>query len=122
MRARTPRRTGPPDAVIHEIRTKLEAPVLNGGFETLLATVETIDQNVKKLNDAVYDPDSGLYFRIQKSQVKSESDVTRLQAKVDHLETRLDFYRKVVIGIVASATPIFMKFGWDLIAAHVSFH
>lgn len=76
------------DRLLERLEEKLEKPVLNGGFDTLVAKVEKIDAVTEALRDsqevanakidatsakidaihkAVYDPDTGLYPKVKEN-------------------------------------------------------
>lgn len=59
-------------ASLMNIQEKLNNPVFNGGFETLLLKVDGIEKTQKQtldevaeLNKTIFDPDEGLYSRIK---------------------------------------------------------
>jgi len=71
--------------ILDEIKAKLDSPVLNGGFETLMFNVQRIEEKqeiqgkkIDSIHNAIYEPDSGLYARI-KDSARSEH--------VAHIET-----------------------------------
>lgn len=67
------------DRMMSRIEEKLEKPVLNGGFDTLVEKVEKIESMSEATRDAqaaantkidaihiaVYDPDKGLYMKVK---------------------------------------------------------
>lgn len=67
------------DRMLERLEEKLEKPVLNGGFDKLVAKVEKIETVTESLRDAqveakkkidaihvaVYDPDTGLYTKVK---------------------------------------------------------
>lgn len=67
------------DRILVKLDERLQAPVLNGGFETLLTKVQNIEHiqeqlnkdqqsQCKKIDDihvAIYDPDKGLYSKVK---------------------------------------------------------
>ena len=67
------------DRMLERLEHKLEKPVLNGGFDNLVAKVEKIDavteqmqvgqaglsKKVDAIHVAVYDPDTGLYQKVK---------------------------------------------------------
>lgn len=69
-----------------EIDAKLEkilsAPALNGGFnklignvDTVLASTEKLKEDVSKIKESIYDPNSGLFSRIK----DNENELKRLK-------------------------------------------
>ena len=101
---------------------KLDAPVLNGGFDVLFQKVDNIEKNVEKLNTAVFDPEKGLFVRVQAESVETDHDVEKLERRVDQTEEKLKLYRKFMAAAVLSVITMIGKILWDAMSAHISFH
>lgn len=81
--------------LLYDIRQKVEnSPVLNGGFETMLYKVDKIEESqgkivdsVNVINDAIYQPDDGIFARITllKSDVNAHTQM--LQTELESLDT-----------------------------------
>lgn len=76
------------------------SPALNGGFDRLVEKVDSIEQKVGSIHEAIYHPDDGLYARIKlvedvKKHVitveKLEKEVLTLQ---QHKDTREELREK----------------------------
>jgi hypothetical protein len=107
------------DRMLERLEQKLEKPVLNGGFDNLVAKVEKIEavseqlregqagltKKVDAIHVAVYDPDTGLY-----QKVKSNSkwiEVTGKGAKW--------FGGLVVAGLLTGAGKLL----YDFVSGHI---
>lgn len=67
-----------------------ESRALNGGFEKLCLMIEHVqekqDESSKKLDkvsEALYDPDKGLFTRVQKIEQKLDTNIEELEKKVE---------------------------------------
>jgi predicted nuclease with TOPRIM domain len=89
-------------AFLRLLEQKLEAPILNGGFDRLFENVENIKTQVDKLNKAVFDPENGLFVRVKSEKVETDHELKALEQKVSNLENQLKTYRKFVIGSAGS--------------------
>ena len=107
---------------LRRLEEKLDAPVLNGGFDVLFQKVENIEKNVDKLNEAVFDPEKGLFVRVLTEKVETDHDVDGLLKRVTETEDKLKTYRKFVIGAALSVITTVGKLLWDAAALHISFH
>lgn len=111
------------------LERKLDAPVLNGGFQELFQKVENIESNVDKLNSAVFDPEKGLFVRVQSEKVETDHDVEGLHEKIDGQKRRIDeldgqlkTYRRFVMGAALSVVTAILKLLWDASGLHISVH
>jgi polyhydroxyalkanoate synthesis regulator phasin len=113
-------------AFLRLLEQKLEAPILNGGFDRLFENVENIKTEVDKLNKAVFDPENGLFVRVKSEKVETDHELKALEQKVSNLENQLKTYRKFVIGAAGSLALAGLgglgKVVWGLVASHISFH
>ena len=76
-------------ALLTDIQKKLDHTVFNGGFETLLKNVESIEASQKELvnqfrelNEVIYEPDTGLFSRIKKAETLYADEIKELQRSV----------------------------------------
>lgn len=79
-------------ALLTDIQKKLDHTVFNGGFETLLKNVESIEASQKELvnqfrelNEVIYEPDTGLFSRIKKAETLYADEIKELQRTVKDL-------------------------------------
>lgn len=79
-------------ALLTDIQKKLDHTVFNGGFETLLKNVESIEASQKELvnqfrelNEVIYEPDTGLFSRIKKAETLYADEIKELQRSVKDL-------------------------------------
>lgn len=107
---------------LSRLEEKLDAPVLNGGFELLFQKVDNIEKSVDKLNEAVFNPEKGLFVRVQTEKVETDHDVEKLIKRVDDTEEKLKLYRKFIVGAVLSVITMIGKIIWDAVAGHITFH
>ncbi len=105
-----------------KLEEKLEAPALNGGFDLLFQKVDNIEKNVDKLNEAVFNPQTGLFVRVQSEKVETAHDVEDIVKRVSETEEKLKLYRKFVIGGILSIVTMLAKVLWDAVTSHVTFH
>ena len=115
-------------SLMRRIEEKLNSPVFNGGFDALFQKVEFIEENVTKLNTAVFDPEKGLFVRVQSEVVETDHDVKTLDAKIAEqskkiaeLDDSLKTYRKFIIGAAFSVISAIAKLVWDL-SKHITFN
>ena len=112
--------------LLRVLEKKLEAPMLNGGFDTLFLKVESIESAINKLNLAVFDPEKGLFVKVQTEKIVTDHDVNDLNGKVSKIEDQIKSYKKFTLGIVASVATtilgIVAKFAWDFISNHLTYH
>ena len=101
---------------------KLDAPVLNGGFDLLFQKVDNIEKNVDKLNTAVFDTEKGLFVRVQTEKVETDHDVEKLEQRIVQTEEKLKLYRKFMAAAILSVVTMIGKILWDAAASHISFH
>jgi hypothetical protein len=111
------------------LEQKLDAPVLNGGFDRLFEKIEKIEKSVDRLNDAVFNHEKGLFVRLQNEKSDTDHDVATLQHRIHDLETKvkssedkLAANKKIVIAAMISVTTTLIKLLWDYLGSHVSFH
>lgn len=113
-------------AFLRMLEKKLDAPVLNGGFDRLFSNVEQIKTDVDKLNAAIFDPEKGLFVRVKSEKVETDHNFEELESKVDNLENQLKTYRKFVIGaalsVVTTGGAAIIKLLWNFFSSHISFH
>lgn len=113
-------------AFLRLLEQKLEAPILNGGFDRLFENVENIKSEVDRLNKAVFDPEGGLFVRVKTEKVETDHDIEAIEKKVENLENQLKNYRKFVIGaaisVAGTGTAAIIKLLWTSIGSHISFH
>lgn len=107
---------------LSKLEEKLDAPVLNGGFDLLFQKVDNIEKNVDKLNEAVFNPQSGLFVRVQTEKIETDHDVEKIVQRVTDTEDKLKLYRKYIFAAVLSVITMVAKVAWDAIASHISFH
>jgi hypothetical protein len=76
---------------IQEKLTKSSA--LNGGFDTLLYKIDKIEENqgnlsnkLDKIHDAIYDPDEGLFSRMNAGKAENEKKFNEITAKITELK------------------------------------
>lgn len=105
-----------------KLEEKLDAPVLNGGFDLLFQKVDNIEKNVDKLNEAVFNPQTGLFVRVQSEKVETDHDVENIVKRVTDTEDKLKLYRKFIFGAVLSVITMVAKVLWDAVASHITFH
>ena len=102
---RKPARQPPDDQIVAmyaEILTKLESPVLNGGFETLVVSVKNLERLVEKLasdhvelQKVLYEPDDGLFARVKKVEANHKEEYEPLKRDVAELsEWRVEMIAK----------------------------
>ena len=79
----------------------LENSSLEKKFDTLMNKVEKIEgsqdeilKQLSSLNDAVYDPDSGLFSRIKEVKLVGEIKTLESQNSVEHLKHQQDNQKK----------------------------
>ena len=72
--------------LLAEIQAKLNAPALNGWFETLMYKVDKIEETqdkileeVSALSDTIYDPDNGIFARIKSVENADLEELHRLE-------------------------------------------
>lgn len=107
------------DRMLEHLAQKLEKPVLNGGFDRLVASVHKIEmvsdqlqesqvsahKKIDAIHTVVLDPDTGLYHK-----VKSNSQW------IDNASKGLKWFAGLLIaGLLGGAG----KFLYDLISSHV---
>lgn len=75
--------------LLSEIQGKLKAPALNGGFDTLMYKVDKIEECQEKildrisvLNDAIYDPDKGLFARVKIAESSKDEEILELEKDI----------------------------------------
>jgi hypothetical protein len=87
--------------LLTSVQEKLDSPVLNGGFDTLMLKVDNIEQSqvrsnsqiehmttkVDQVHEAVYHPDEGLFARVKKAELTRSDDVEKLDR--DMLELKI---------------------------------
>ncbi len=117
-----PSRQGELLKFLSKLEEKLDAPVLNGGFDLLFQKVDNIEKNVDKLNEAVFNPQTGLFVRVQTEKIETDHDVEKIVQRVADTEDKLKLYRKYVFAAVLSVITMVAKVIWDAVASHISFH
>lgn len=109
------------DRVMARIEEKLEKPVLNGGFDSLVAKVDKIETVSEGLRDgqasantkidaihtAIYDPEKGLYTKV-KDHSKWIENATKVVKWVGGL---------VVAGLLTGAGKLL----YDVVSKHIHF-
>jgi len=72
--------------LLSDIQKRLDHSVFNGGFETLLKNIESIEASQKELvnefrelNEVIYEPDTGLFSRIKKAETLYADEIKDLQ-------------------------------------------
>jgi hypothetical protein len=81
--------------VLAEIQQKVNSsPALNGGFDTLLYKVDKIEESqgkivstVDKIHAAIYEPDTGLFSRINTVQATASKENGELEKQLIELNT-----------------------------------
>lgn len=83
--------------LLHDIQQRVEnSQVLNGGFETMLYKIDKIEEsqgtivnNVNEINEAIYQPDHGIFSRIAslKSDVDGHNQI--LQTRLETIDSWL---------------------------------
>ena len=90
------------DDILRDIDRKIStSAALNGGFDRLMAKVDSIESSqtaiekkVDSLQDSIYDPDKGLYARIKEVEHQKEMQVAELERKFDELKVVEEFEEK----------------------------
>ena len=79
------------------------APVLNGGFETRIFKIDKIEESqgqiaskVDSIHDAIYNPDDGLFARIN----TNKGDAEKTAITVEHRITELEKFRLTAFAAV----------------------
>lgn len=96
--------------LLSEIQGKLKAPALNGGFDTLMYKVEKIEEGQEKilerisvLNEAVYDPDKGLFARIKDAESSNDEELQKLEKNINQLQVKYDSESRDISELLAVA-------------------
>lgn len=108
------------------LEKKLDAPILNGGFDRLFDNVQQIKTEVDKLNTAVFHTETGLFVRVKSEKVSTDQDIKDLNKKIESLDEQLKTYKKffwgTTISIVTGGGVALVKFLWNVISSHVIWH
>jgi len=80
----------------------LKAPVLNGGFDSLVKTVDEIKGKVDEIHGVLYEPDKGIFARV-KEGARDVAEVTE-----DHkaLATKVEKHETLLLEIVGFKNSI----------------
>lgn len=91
---------------IEQVSNKINnSPALNGGFDRLMLKVYSIEDSIDrtntslerandsidKLKDSFYDPDIGVYRRIDESKLECRREIVEIDKKIDLLASWKDF-------------------------------
>jgi DNA repair ATPase RecN len=79
--------------LLQSIQQKLEkSAALNGGFDRLIYKIDSIENNqgmiankVDKIHDAIYDPDDGLFARINNNKSAHTEQITRVEKEISDM-------------------------------------
>lgn len=133
------------DDVLGDIHKKIiSSSALNGGFDVLMFKIEKIEQNqeeivgkVDKIHDAIYDPDDGIFSRMNSSNLNTiekinetdqrlieisewkkrrEKDEEKIEESVEESSTRLSALQKSVDDLQKSKNVVWGALRWILVA------
>lgn len=83
--------------LLSDIQKRLDHSVFNGGFETLLKNIESIEASQKELvnefrelNEVIYEPDTGLFSRIKKAETLYADEIKELQRASREMKKSID--------------------------------
>ena len=104
--------------VLLEIQQKIDgSPVLNGGYTTLIRKVEKIDEaqgrleaSVDAIHTAIYDPDKGLFSRLNTCREVHTHETSELDKKLVALSTWQTYTSKAVDETVNDENELASKF------------
>jgi hypothetical protein len=82
------------DDAINDIHRKvIKAPVLNGGFDSLMVKINNIESNNEQLKEtlqsvhkAIYDPDNGIYSRITTCKNEHNESMYELNSEIENIK------------------------------------
>lgn len=119
------------------IQEKLNSPIFNGGFETVVSAIEDIRESgrkteefVENINKTIYEPDEGLFSRIKTVEQQSNDKDQEIRLKItetnnsilsrlNSLEKSRDFWNKLFWVLVPAFAGMFFKVCYDVISTHV---
>lgn len=98
--------------LLTKINEKLQqAHALNGGFDTLMLKVDTIEKSTERvatqvdgLHQAIYDPDQGLFARIKAVEAAKSENVADIDKQLAELNAWRDYEHKQMDRFVADET------------------
>jgi len=133
-------------SVLINIQEKLNSSVFNGGFETLVSTVdamrttqEQMHTDFSDMKEAMYEPDNGLYARVktveknqdekiqtvEKHQGEKNAEIEKITTDLTSRVKKLEELKINLNKVLWAAGPVFLgllgKFAYDLIVNHVVF-
>jgi len=109
------------DQALNRLEQKLEKPVLNGGFTTLISKVDKIEliteqlhqsqvesnKKIDMIHDGIYHPETGLYNKVRKDS--------------EWIGTTSSTGKWIIGFIVASVIGALGKMLYDFLTSHVHF-
>lgn len=104
--------------LLEELQNKLErSPVFTGDFESLLAKMKNVDENLISIRDAIYDPTDGIFKRITDVEKHMNANMTSLKEDYSERlhETRADITNLVTWKETATETIKSLKENESLI-------
>ena len=95
--------------ILDQINRKVQnSPVLNGGFDKLILTVEYIKEiqdktanKVENISDALYEPMTGLFSRVQATEAKTGSLEYQMETAAEACTDSVAKIDSVVKGLTA---------------------
>jgi len=133
------------DEVLDDIHKKIiSSSALNGGFDILMFKIEKIEQNqealvekVDKIHDAIYDPDDGIFSKMNSSNIstiekinetdqrlialaewkkRKEKDEEKIEESVEESSMKLSSLQKSVDDLQKSKNIVWNTLRWILVA------
>lgn len=81
------------ERLINEIHEKLDGAAFNGGFESLVQTVQHIEKTqremLSKMEDThrvIYEPDDGLFARVKRVEAIHDKELEPLRREIDDIK------------------------------------